>query len=105
MLCCQSKLSLPDAPLIEEIVGANVRSLFMLSIRSRFRYLQIFCLYATRIQEKDQRVKQLEESVAQIKAAHQLCDTGDVVVMEDLKLMGLSPGFLGKNILDASLGQ
>ena len=39
------------------------------------------------------------------KVAHQLCDHADVIVMEDLNLMGLSRGILGKHMLDAGHGQ
>jgi putative transposase len=39
------------------------------------------------------------------KTAHQLCDGADVIVVEDLNLIGLSRGMLGKHMLDAGHGQ
>ena len=39
------------------------------------------------------------------KVAHQLCELGDVIAVEDLNVVGLSRGMLGKPLLDAGLGQ
>ncbi|WP_245246150.1 transposase [Nostoc sp. ATCC 53789] len=39
------------------------------------------------------------------KQAHALCDTGDMVFMEDLDYRTLAKGMLGKQILDAGFGQ
>ena len=37
--------------------------------------------------------------------AHQLCDAADVIVVEELNLVGLSRSFLAKHMLDAGHGQ
>jgi len=39
------------------------------------------------------------------KQAHSLCDTGDMVFMEDLDYRTLAKGMLGKQMLDAGFGQ
>jgi putative transposase len=39
------------------------------------------------------------------KVAHQLCNQGDVIAVEELNLIGLSRGTLGKHMLDAGHGQ
>nr|WP_261891995.1 transposase [Acaryochloris marina] len=39
------------------------------------------------------------------KVAHQLCDQGNVIAVEQLNLKGLSRGILGKHMLDAGHGQ
>ncbi len=39
------------------------------------------------------------------KAAHQLCDAADVIVVEDLNRVGLSRGMLSKHMLDGGYGQ
>ena len=57
------------------------------------------------------KVSKLHETIARtrkdfhFKQAHKLCDTADVIVVEDLNLVGLSRGFLGKHMLDAGHGQ
>jgi len=39
------------------------------------------------------------------KLSHQICDDADMVFVEDLNLVGLKAGMLGKHCLDAGLGQ
>jgi putative transposase len=39
------------------------------------------------------------------QAAHKVCDTGDMVFVEDLDYRALAKGFLGKEMLDAGFGQ
>ena len=39
------------------------------------------------------------------KTAHQLCDQGDAIFIEDLDFRIIAKGFLGKHTLDAGLGQ
>ncbi len=65
------------------------------------------------------KVSRLYEQIARtrrdfhFKAAHQMCDVADVIVVEDLdvivvedlNLRGLSRGMLGKHMLDAAHGQ
>lgn len=57
------------------------------------------------------KVAQLHEQITNtrkdfhFKVAHKLCDAADVIVIEDLNLIGLSRGMLGKHMLDAGHGQ
>ncbi len=57
------------------------------------------------------KVASLHESVANCrkdwhrKLSHQICDSGGMVFVEDLNLVGLSRGMLGKHCLDAGFGQ
>ena len=39
------------------------------------------------------------------KLAHQLCDMGDSIFMEDIDFRTMAKGFLGKYTLDAGFGQ
>ena len=41
----------------------------------------------------------------QYKLAHQLCDDAGMIFVEDLNLVGLSKGMLGKHCLDAAFGE
>ncbi|MDH6062542.1 hypothetical protein [Umezakia ovalisporum] len=53
--------------------------------------------------------QELQKKVAKLyehrKIAHQLCDTAQTIFVEDLSLVGLSRGMLGKHCLDAPWGQ
>ncbi|MBF2014434.1 MAG: transposase [Rivularia sp. T60_A2020_040] len=57
------------------------------------------------------KVAKLHEYVAncrkdwQRKLSHQICDSAGMVFVEDLNLVGLSRGMLGKHCLDAGFGQ
>jgi len=58
-----------------------------------------------------QKVASLHEHIANSrkdwhrKLSHQLCDGAGMIFVEDLNLMGLSRGMLGKHCLDAGFGQ
>jgi putative transposase len=58
-----------------------------------------------------QKVASLHEHIANTrknfhwKVAHQLCDQAQTIFVEDLNLVGLSRGMLGKHCLDAGWGQ
>ncbi len=58
-----------------------------------------------------QKVASLHEHIANCrkdwhrKLSHQLCDGAGMIFIEDLNLMGLSRGMLGKHCLDAGFGQ
>ncbi|MGK7915551.1 MAG: RNA-guided endonuclease InsQ/TnpB family protein [Prochloraceae cyanobacterium] len=41
----------------------------------------------------------------QFKLAHQLCDMGDTIFLEDIDFRTMAKGFLGKHTLDAAFGQ
>jgi len=57
------------------------------------------------------RIARVHEQIANnrkdfhFKKAHQLCDAGDSIFVENLNLVGLSRGILGKQMLDAGHGQ
>ncbi len=57
------------------------------------------------------KVRSLHERIANTrknfhwKVAHQLCDQAQTIFVEDLNLIGLSRGMLGKHCLDAGWGQ
>ncbi|NEP15268.1 MAG: transposase [Symploca sp. SIO2C1] len=61
--------------------------------------------------QAQRKVAQLHEYVANCrkdwhrKLAHQLCDGAGMIFVEDLNLVGLSRGILGKHCLDAGFGQ
>ena len=130
MLSFQSNVSVPSVPLKGEFVGVDVgleyflstsegvqveRPKFFVSMQRKLELLQ------RRLKEKhigsanwkkqQRKIARLHERVANTrkdfhyKQAHALCDAADVVVVEDLNLVGLSRGFLGKHMLDAGHGQ
>ncbi len=88
---------------------------FLKSLQSQLKLLQ------RRLSRKQKRSNNYEKArikVARIhhkiantrkdfhfKQAHDLCDSADLVFMEDLDYVGLSRGFLGKHMLDAGFGQ
>jgi len=130
LLCFQAEFSIPDMPLKGKFVGIDVGLEYFLSAsdgwqvnRPRFfvalqRELK---LLQRRLKRKlkgssswkklQLRIAKLHERIANtrkdfhFKIAHQLCDRGDAIVVENLNLIGLSRGILGKHMLDAGLGQ
>ncbi|MDR7897118.1 transposase [Thermosynechococcus sp. JY1334] len=76
-------------------------------LQRRLKRKQIGSANWKKIQRK---VAKLHEQIARtrrdfhFKVAHQLCDGADVIVVEDLNLIGLSRGTLGKRMLDAGHG-
>lgn len=88
---------------------------FLLKLQSKLKLLQ------RRLSRKQKRSKNYEKQrlkVAKLhhaidntrkdfhfKQAHTLCDSGDMVFMEDLNYQTLSKVMLGKSMLDAALGQ
>ncbi len=130
MLCFQAELSIPEVPLTGECVGIDVGLEYFLSAsdglqvnRPRFfvdlqRELK---LLQRRLKRKDLgsnnskklqlKISKLHERISNTRKdfhfniAHRLCDRGDVIVVEDLNLIGLSRGILGKHMLDAGHGR
>ncbi|MGK7873641.1 MAG: RNA-guided endonuclease InsQ/TnpB family protein [Xenococcaceae cyanobacterium] len=88
---------------------------FFVAMQSRLKVLQ------RRLSRKQKRSKNYEKArikVARLhhkidnarkdfhfKQAHALCDTGDMVFMEDLDYRVTAKGFLGKHMLDGGFGQ
>lgn len=130
MLCFQADLSIPDVPLTGECVGIDVgleyflstsdglqvnRPHFFIDLQSELKLLQRRLkkkVKGSRNWKKLQlKISKLHEKISNtrkdfhFKTAHRLCDRGDVIVVEDLNLIGLSRGILGKHMLDAGHGQ
>ena len=130
MLSFQSDIAIPEPPLVGHVVGVDVgleyflstsdglqlkRPKFFVDLQRKLKLLQ------RRLKRKQPgsanwkkaqlKVSRLHEQIARtrkdfhFKAAHQLCDAADVIVVEDLNLVGLSRGMLGKHMLDAGHGQ
>jgi putative transposase len=130
MLTFQAGVDIPDLPINGRVVGVDVGLQYFLSTsdgleieRPRFfvdmqRELK---LLQRRLKRKEigsnnwrktqKKVARLHERISNtrkdfhFKTAHRLCDQGETVVVEQLNLIGLSRGFLGKHMLDAGHGQ
>lgn len=129
-LIFQAELEVPEPPLTGHVAGVDVgleyflstsdgiqveRPKFFVDLQRKLKLLQ------RRLKRKQPgsanwrkaqaKVSRLHEQIANtrkdfhFKAAHQLCDAADVIVIENLNLIGLSRGFLGKHMLDAGHGQ
>ncbi|MEN9221567.1 MAG: transposase [Thermostichus sp. BF3_bins_97] len=130
MLTFQADIVIPEPPLVGHVVGVDVGLEYFLSTseglqlkRPKFfvemqRKLQLLQRRLKRKQIGSANWKKVQLKVAKLheriantrkdfhfKAAHQLCDAADVIVIEDLNLSGLSRGILGKHMLDAGHGQ
>lgn len=130
MLSFQADIAIPEPPLVGHVVGVDVgleyflstsdglqleRPKFFVDLQRKLKLLQRR-LKRKRIgsanwKKAQIRVARLHEQIANtrkdfhFKAAHRLCDGADVIVVEDLNLVGLSRGMLGKHMLDAGHGQ
>ena len=130
MLCFQAELSVPDVPLRDECVGIDIGLEYFLSAsdgwqvhRPRFfvdlqRELKLLQRRLKRKVKGSRNWKKLQLKISKLherisnarkdfhfKTAHCLCDRGDVIVVEELNLIGLSRGIVGKHMLDAGHGQ
>ncbi len=130
MLTFQADMAVPDAPLVGHVVGVDVGLEYFLSTSDGFqverpkffvdrqRKLKLLQRSLKRKQigsanwrKAQAKVARLHEHIANtrkdfhFKVAHKLCDAADVIVTEDLNLIGLSRGMLGKHMLDAGHGQ
>ncbi|MGB3496572.1 MAG: transposase [Elainellaceae cyanobacterium] len=130
MLSFQADIAIPEPSLMGHVVGVDVGLEYFLSTsdglqlkRPRFfadlqRKLKLLQRRLKRKQHGSGNWKKAQIKVARLheqitntrkdfhfKAAHQLCDGADVIVVEDLNLIGLSRGMLGKQMLDAAHGQ
>lgn len=130
MLCFQADITIAEPSLEGHVVGVDVgleyflstsdglqlkRPKFFVDLQRKLKLLQRR-LKRRRIgsanwKKAQLKVARLYEQIARtrkdfhFKAAHQLCDAADVIVIEDLNLIGLSRGMLGKHMLDAGHGQ
>ncbi|OLT58810.1 RNA-guided endonuclease InsQ/TnpB family protein [Moorena bouillonii] len=130
MLSFQCDVSVPELPLLGKVVGVDVglayfaststgmqieRPKFFVDMQRQLKLLQ------RRLKRKvkgsanwkklQHRIARLHEQIANtrkdfhFKVAHQICAMGDVIVVEELNLIALSRGMLGKHMLDAGHGQ
>jgi putative transposase len=130
MLSFQANIAIPEPPLVGHVVGVDVGLEYFLStsdglqlerpkffvdlqrkLKSLQRRLKRKQFGSANWKKAQSKVARLHEQIANtrkdfhFKAAHQLCDGADVIVVEDLNLIGLSRGILGKHMLDAGHGQ
>jgi putative transposase len=130
MLTFQADLAIPGPPLVGHVVGVDVgleyflstsdglqleRPKFFVDLQRKLKLLQRRLkrkqLGSANWKKAQIKVARLHEQIANtrkdfhFKAANQLCDEADVIVFEDLNLIGLSRGMLGKHMLDAGHGQ
>ncbi len=129
MFSFQADIAIPEPPLVGHVVGVDVgleyflstsdglqlkRPKFFVGLQRELKLLQRRLkrkrIGSANSKKAQARVARLHEKIARIrkdfhfKAAHQLCDAADVIVVEDLNLIGLSRGMLGKHMLDAGHG-
>lgn len=130
MLSFQADIAIPDPPLVGHVVGVDVGLEYFLStsdglqverpkffvdlqrkLKSLQRRLKRKQIGSANWRKVQAQVARLHEQIANtrkdfhFKQAHKLCDVADVIVVEDLNLIGLSRGILGKHMLDAGHGQ
>ena len=130
MLSFQCDVSIPDLPLLGKVVGVDVgleffaststriqieRPKFLLDMQSQLKLLQRRLKRkvkgSSNTQKLQGKIARVHERIANarkdfhFKVAHQICSMGDVIVVEDLNIVGLSRGMLGKHMLDAGHGQ
>jgi putative transposase len=130
MLTFQAHVDIPDMPIRGHVVGVDVGLQYFLSTsdaleveRPRFfvnlqRKLKLLQRRLKRKEIGSNNWRKMQKNVARLherisntrkdfhfKTAHRLCDTGETIAVEQLNLIGLSRGFLGKHMLDAGHGQ
>lgn len=130
MLSLQADIAIPEPPLVGHVVGVDIgleyflstsdglqlkRPKFFVDLQRKLKLLQRRLkrkqIGSAHWKKAQARVARLHEQIANtrkdfhFKAAHQLCDGADVIVIEALNLIGLSRGMLGKHMLDAGHGQ
>jgi putative transposase len=130
MLTFQVDCEVPEAVAAGRFVGVDVGLEYFLStseglqlerpkffvrlqgkLKSLQRRLKGMQLGSANWKKQQLKIARLHERIANsrkdfhFKSAHQLCDEADVVVVEQLNLLGLSRGFLAKHMLDAGHGQ
>ncbi|WP_246275487.1 RNA-guided endonuclease InsQ/TnpB family protein [Brasilonema bromeliae] len=129
-VCIQCNVSVPDSKPHGHPVGVDVGlekflatsdgdlvkpPRFFQTMQSKLKLLQ------RRLSRKQKRSKNYEKQRLKVarmhhtidntrkdfhfKQAHALCDTGDMIFMEDLDYSKMAKGMLGKHMLDAGFGQ
>lgn len=130
MLTFQGGVDIPEVKPFGHFVGVDIgleyflstsdhlqidRPKFFVSLQRKLKSLQRrlkrMQIGSSNWKKAQNRVARLHEQIANtrkdfhFKTAHKLCDAGDSIVVENLNLIGLSRGFLGKHMLDAGHGQ
>jgi putative transposase len=130
MLTFQADIEIPDIPISGRVVGVDVGLQYFLSTsdgleieRPRFfaemqRELKLLQRRLKRKEIGSNNWRKIQKKAARLherisntrkdfhfKTAHRLCDAGETIAVEQLNLIGLSRGFLGKHMLDAGHGQ
>ncbi|MDC0835872.1 transposase [Geitlerinema sp. CS-897] len=130
MLSFQADIAIPEPPLVGHVVGVDVgleyflstsdglqveRPKFFVDLQRKLKLLQRRLkrkqIGSANWKKAQAKVARLHERIANtrkdfhFKQAHKLCDVADAIVVEDLNLIGLSRGVLGKHMLDAGHGQ
>jgi putative transposase len=130
MLTFQSDVEIPKLPISGRVVGVDVGLQYFLSTsdgleveRPRFfvemqrelkllqRRLKRKAIGSNNWRKTQKKVARLHERISNtrkdfhFKTAHRVCNDAQTVSVEQLNLIGLSRGFLGKQMLDAGHGQ
>ncbi|MEB3178741.1 MAG: transposase [Nostocaceae cyanobacterium] len=130
VLTLQWNVSVPQPMLYGEALGVDVglmsfiaasnglcvqRPKFFVDLQRQLKLLQQRVsrkkLWSNNWRKAMKKVQKLHEHIANTrkdfhwKIAHQLCDQAKTIFVEDLNLVGLSRGMLGKHCLDAGWGQ
>lgn len=130
ILTFQADVDMPNVPITGHVVGVDVGLQYFLStsdglevVRPQFfvdmqrelkllqRRLKRKEVWSNNWRKMQQKVARLHERISNtrkdfhFKTAHRLCDVGETIAVEQLNLIGLSRGFLGKHMLDAGHGQ
>jgi putative transposase len=130
MLTLQWDVSVPSHVPHGEVLGVDVgltnfiatssglnlkRPKFFVDLQSKLKLLQRMVsrkkLGSSNWRKAQYKVARLHEHIANTrkdfhwKVAHQLCSQAQTIFVEDLNLVGLSGGMLGKHCLDAGWGQ
>jgi putative transposase len=130
MLTFQSDVEIPELPISGPVVGVDVGLQYFLSTsdglevgRPRFlvemqrelkllqRRLKRKAIGSNNWRKTQKKVARLHERISNtrkdfhFKIAHRVCNDAQTVSVEQLNLIGLSRGFLGKHMLDAGHGQ
>jgi putative transposase len=130
MLTLQWDISVPSPMPHGEAIGVDVglisfvatssgmnlkRPKFFVDLQRKLKLLQRMVsrkkLGSTNWRKAQYKVARLHERIANTrkdfhwKLAHRLCDQAQTIFVEDLNLVGLSRGMLGKHCLDAGWGQ
>ncbi|MEB3293319.1 MAG: transposase [Synechococcales bacterium] len=130
MLTLQADVKILDLPIPGRVVGVDVglqyflstsdgleveRPKFFVEMQRQLKLLQRRLkrkeIGSNNWQKIQRKVARLHERISNtrkdfhFKTAHRLCDEGATIAVEQLNLIGLSRGFLGKHMLDAGHGQ